>query len=240
MAKKTASKTAPRTLVSVPAPVVEETVEETPTAPPVWASNVPSVDITLEDIVRQCPTENDFVYTPETVHIPLEARKLVEYSTALVNEHGWLGTRPTQKGRMEAMQNVPASAPAPVSEYRPTYDASNDEPAISVSDDDGGFEIENSIPPPQQDGRSGKRHAVKYPFDKLQVGQSFFVPNTPEKPEMAKALASTVSAATARWDEVIPEKVRVNRKGVTVAATRRTRKFVIGAVDGGARIWRTM
>lgn len=236
MAKRTATKTAARNLAVVP-----ETVEVETTEAPMWASNPPatvSVDITIHDIVAQCPTDDKFIFTPETVYVPLAARGLVEINPNLKNEFGWCATRPTKKGKMEAMQTNSESA---VSEYRPAYDnVSVNEEDVIVSDSDDGFAIEDDIAPPVTDGRSGKRTAPKYPFDKLKPGQSFFVPNTPDKPEMAKALASTVSAATARYDEVVPGKTRTNRKGVTVPETVRTRKFVIRQVDGGARIWRTM
>lgn len=128
------------------------------------------------------------------------------------------------------------------------------------------FVIEDGISIPSGT-RRGRTQAV-YPFDALGVGQSFFVPNDDEKPNAAKSLASTVSSATARYmveakDEsgnVVTETVtvktyetdefgkRVKRDGhyvevgvetVTRPVLTETRKFVVRAVDGGARIWRT-
>lgn len=46
-------------------------------------------------------------------------------------------------------------------------------------------------------GRGG-RNANVYPFDAMNVGQSFFVPATDAKPNPAKSLASTVSSASKR------------------------------------------
>jgi hypothetical protein len=46
-------------------------------------------------------------------------------------------------------------------------------------------------------GRGGRNRSV-YPFDKMNVGQSFFVPATDAKPNPAKSLASTVASANKR------------------------------------------
>ena len=78
-----------------------------------------------------------------------------------------------------------------------------------------------------------------YPFDALNVRQSFFVPNTEDKPNAAKSLASTVSSATARYAEVVEGQFKTNKKGEQVPVTRETRKFVVRSVEGGARVWRT-
>lgn len=66
----------------------------------------------------------------------------------------------------------------------------------------GGFVIEDYVPTAQ--ARRGGRGNTIYPFDSLNVNQSFHVPATAENPNPAKSLASTVSSATARYAEVIP------------------------------------
>lgn len=101
-----------------------------------------------------------------------------------------------------------------------------------------GFAIEDGIPVPAGSGRG--RTSTTYPFEALNVGQSFFVPNSESKPNAAKSLASTVSSATARY--AVPSEdgaTKVNKKGETVPVMVETRKFVVRAVEGGARIWRT-
>jgi hypothetical protein len=84
------------------------------------------------------------------------------------------------------------------------------------------FKIETGIPIPEIQ-RGGFRTET-YPFQQLEVGQSFFVPGTTEKPNPAKSLASTVSSATRRY-------------GKTDG-----RKFTIRTAEEngvkGARIWR--
>lgn len=208
---------------------------------PTWPAPAPTPSATsLEEIVRQCPTDNEFVYLPETVYATLSELGFIDVNPTLIDEHGWLAARPTAKGRHYVMSTSPNTAYAPVSDYVPPTPApDSDIDTAPDNDSESMFAIDDDVAPPVQDGRSGKRLGVKYPFDKLNVGQSFFVPNTKEKPQMAKALASTVSAATAKYDRIIEGKTALNRKGEKIPAKERTRKFVIRAVDGGARIWRT-
>lgn len=88
-----------------------------------------------------------------------------------------------------------------------------------------------------------------YPFDALEVGQSFFVPVSEEKPEPAKSLASTVTSANDRYSYEIEGETEVNRKGETVPKKGFNRRFVVRAVEDGAAwghagvagagVWRT-
>lgn len=43
------------------------------------------------------------------------------------------------------------------------------------------------------------QRASKFPFDTMEVGQGFFIPNTEDKPEVAKSMQSTISSANARF-----------------------------------------
>jgi hypothetical protein len=160
-----------------------------------------------------------FVYTSPEAHASALAEGLVEVNPSMTNEAGELATRATEKGIASMSQNqssTPAAAPA----------ASKPQFAI----DDG-----IALSPVVGRGRGGET----YPFDKLAVGQSFFVPNSADKPNVAKSLASTVSSATRRYATEVAGETVVNRKGKTVPKLTETRKFVLRAVDGGARIWRT-
>lgn len=73
----------------------------------------------------------------------------------------------------------------------------------------------------------------RYPFDGLSVGGYIFVAATADKPNPAKSLASTVSAATARYAEPIEGQTRQNRNGKTVPATKNTREFKVVPVKAG-------
>lgn len=77
--------------------------------------------------------------------------------------------------------------------------------------------IESGVKIPEfVDGRGRKE---KYPFSELEVGDSFFVPDSTFESETAlKRLRSTVSSANSRF------------KG--------ERKFIVRGEDDGARVWR--
>lgn len=183
----------------------------------------------LPRIVSATQSEIGYTFcTPEIVTY-LEKNGLAEGNAELTNEHGAIACRATQKGVETAMSNKPAEETAATAA-----------PPMQ-------FEIETVPLPAAKRGGPGVGN-TKYPFDKLEVGQSFFVPATAEKPEPWKSLASTVTSATARFDELVTNedgspKMRTNRKGNTVQEVKHTRVFVIrkdkkGDVEG-ARIGRT-
>lgn len=166
--------------------------------------------ITLEEIVASGASG---LYTPFSVHAPLIELGLVEINPDLVNEQGEVATRATQKGiqKMSKVEPIPAISSA--------------------------FAIEDGVPMPTFAARG--RRSNMYPFDALNVGQSFFVPATVEKPNPAKSLASTVSSATARYAVPLEGQFKANKAGEQVPVMAETRKFRVVAVDGGARVWRT-
>ncbi len=173
--------------------------------------------IGLAEIVAAGPNG---LYTSPAVHGPLVEAGMVEINPAMTNEAGEIATRATQKG-IESMNTPTNTAPATVAAAAPSS-----------------FAIEDGIAMPTASGRG--RGGNVYPFDALNVGQSFFVPNTEDKPNAAKSLASTVSSATARF--AVPSEdgaTKTNKKGETVPVMVETRKFVVRSVEGGARVWRT-
>lgn len=107
------------------------------------------------------------------------------------------------------------------------------------------FEIEDNVALPEKakrNGGSGQGRTEMYPFSKLEVGQSFFVPPTDSHPEPAKSMAGTVSQAMRRYAEPIEGQTRKARNGQLVQRERRTRVFrlVQDTKDGvtGARVFR--
>lgn len=97
-----------------------------------------------------------------------------------------VAVRATEKGQAEA--------PAP----------STDEGNTNVTDtntdtaDKPSFDlIEGAVLP---EGRAPRSSSV-YPFDTMNVGQSFFVPATEDKPNPTKSLASTISSANKRFSK---------------------------------------
>lgn len=163
-------------------------------------------------IVAATQGEAGFAFVGTDEAKALEADGLVETNADVPNTPaGQIATRATQKG-IDSMKTQNSAEQAQASG--------------SKSD----FVIEDNIAIPAVSGRG--RIGSVYPFDKLNVGQSFFVP----KP--AKNLASTVSSANARYAVEVPGETRVDRKGNTVPATKFTRHFIVRSVEGGSRIWR--
>lgn len=170
---------------------------------------------------------NSFVYTAEADHKPLIEAGLVEINPAIADESGSVATRATQKGIDQVTTQNENTAAAPV--------------AVAVAKP--AFTLETGVPLPSISGRG--RTGNTYPFDQMEVGQSFFVANSKDKPNAAKSLASTVSSATARYAVASPDgTTKVNAKGETVPVMIEVRKFVVRSVTengvGGARIWRTL
>jgi hypothetical protein len=170
----------------------------------------------------------DGMFVSPTDSAPLVAAKLVEVNPAVVDASGALATRATPEGiALVNSTNTNGAAAAPA----------------AASTGTSKFAIDTGIEMPASAARG--RTATTYPFDALQVGQSFFVPNTTEKPNAAKSLASTVSSANQRY-AVPAEGTRTDRKGNVVPNKTLTRTFVVRPVDesaqgrgAGARVWRT-
>jgi hypothetical protein len=173
----------------------------------------------LPEIVKATmASEAGYTMTDFLVSSPLVALELVEVNEGITNEAGEYATRATQKGIDYVMENTTKSeAPSEVA----------GKPVFVIEDN-------VAIPAAKRTGRGGS----SYPFDALQVGQSFFIPASEKHPNPAKSLASTISGATARYDEVSTTETVETRTGNTVPKRTHTRKFIIKAVDGGARCWR--
>ena len=83
--------------------------------------------------------------------------------------------------------------------------------------------------------KAGGRRGGKYPFDNLEVGESFFVPVSEEVPEPAKTMAASIANANSRFttpvleEDGVTEKMRTRKKkdGTTeqVAVTQLTKVF---------------
>lgn len=229
-------------------------------------SAVAAVSLAAVVAATQNPAQGYIFATPAEVE-KLVAAGLVEQNPGLANpdNSGGLATRATQKGIEQANAS---KAPAGASGAPPAWGGGQANQPVTDSDtltaSDVGkvnvgkpsFEIETGIVVPKVSGRGRTGESI-YPFDKLEIGQSFFVDKE------AKNLASTISGANARHSEVVTDEagnpvMRKNKKGAEVEATRQLRKFIvrnaekpkIGA-DGkpemqngkpvmikGARIWR--
>jgi len=176
------------------------------------------------------------MFVPESVYAPLVEAGLVEINPGMTDENGNVATRATQKG-IESLDSAATVADNATSEATSATAATGETQKVKTM-----FKIEDSIPVPTISGRG--RGGNVYPFDQLEVGQSFFVANSEDKPNAIKSLASTVSSATARY--AVPSAdgaTKTNKKGETVPVMVETRKFVVRSVEEngvkGARVWRT-
>lgn len=149
---------------------------------------------------------------------------------ALVNA-GHVQTGPDGENNTIAVRALPAgieaakiAAPAPVAA------AAGSAPS---------FVIAANVPLPEAN-RGGNKGKSIYPFDGMEIGQSFFIPVSSKTPEPWKSLASTATSATRRYDEKVlengqpvKETVKVKGKEVTRDKMRHTRVFTMrGPMDG--------
>lgn len=107
------------------------------------------------------------------------------------------------------------------------------------------------LPTSKRGGRGGGA-PVQYPFDSLEIGQSFFVPVSEKHPDPVKTLGSTVSSANMRYAQDTGEKRTVTRtkrgeknravldaqgnkvkETVTIPVYKYTRRFSIRPVEAG-------
>lgn len=112
--------------------------------------------------------------------------------------------------------------------------------------------ISNAVLPPSKRGNKGGGAPTQYPFDSLEIGQSFFVPVSEKHPDPVKTLGSTVSSANMRFAVATGETKTVTRakrgeknravkdaagnkvmETVTVPVHKMTRRFAIRAVKKG-------
>jgi len=168
-----------------------------------------------------------YLFMSESASKPLVKKGLVEVNKEIGNEDYQYATRLTADGVAFLNSNSePIATPAKVA-------------AMSTF-------IVKSAPIPVTKRKGGAGRPSKYPFDQLEVGQYFFVPDTKEQPEPAKTLGSVVSSANKRY-ATISEETKTNRKGETVPKLIYNRKFIIrpfhetdeeGNIVNGAGIWR--
>lgn len=175
-----------------------------------------------------------FLYVPEAMAQPLAVAALIELNAAMRTAEGNIPAKITAAGsEFLAKLAAPAAPAAPAeAKVKPT------------------FEIEKGIPIPAIKRGGGHIEAI-YPFDTMEVGDSFFIPVSAEKPEPVKSLASTVASANQRYaikkvDANGQPVMRTTRRGNSVQVLELTRTFVVRASEKkigdatvkGARIFR--
>lgn len=196
---------------------------------------IPALNLTLLATVAAATLAGNFIYVsaadaaPFLTHTP----PLMEQNPTMTQD-GNLATRTTPDGSAYSQLNPAQAAAAPGSPApAPTADTGSDEYPI----------IDVGTLPAIKRGGGNTAGSSKYQFDKLEVGKGFFVPATTDKPNPAKGLASTVSAATRKYavpvfaaDGVTPEKEQYKGKNgamLTRNKTRVVRKFELRKVNDG-------
>lgn len=160
------------------------------------------------DQVKEATRNGGFVYTDAAFHGPLVEQGLVEINNEMT-EGDKIATRATFKDESQVTEQTNQTAASEV-KVKPV------------------FQIVDELPAPVKKPRVGSSNAGRdetYPFSQLEVGKGFFVPG-----KEAKAMASTVASANARYSEVIEGETRVQtrgkNKGQSVPAVRQLRKFI--------------
>lgn len=215
---------------------------------------------TLQKALREivaATQEGSFAYTSEGVHEKLIEHGFVEINPEIKDETGDIATRATQAGIDYAsevlnMGSLPleseGESASQVGLIGERADALAKETAEHIAKTKASVVIEKGVPLPSK-GRAFVQRRQAFPFDELEVKDSFFIKATESKPEPWKSYASTVSNATRSF--AVPDssgEMVVNRKGEKVPKLVQTRKFVIRAVEEtygetgevvvGARVWR--
>jgi hypothetical protein len=190
-------------------------------------SKTVTMNLTLLAAIAAATQAGSFVYV-----LPADAKAFLDNKPQLVEQNpgmtdpanpAALATRATADGLTYS-----ASNPAPQS----GTSAPAGQPASTVSKPT--FNLVSGVPLPEIK-RSGGVGTSTYPFDSMEVGISFFVPASDDKPEPAKSLASTVSSATRRY--AVQEGFKADPKDPSkqVPNMVQKRKFVIREIADGAQ-----
>lgn len=196
-----------------------------------------AANITLLAAIASAP--EGFLYVSQTEAAPLLGQDpaMIEVNTNMLdpNDNTKAAARVTEAGK--ALVASKSNGSTPTNEAPPM-----EQFAI----------ITGAVLPPSKRGNRGGGAPTKYPFDKLEVGQTFFVGKSDEHPNPLKTLGSTVSSANNRYAEKTTETKQVERtkrgagnkavknadgsnvkESVTVPVMKFTRKFSIRAVEAG-------
>ena len=196
---------------------------------------------TMPEIV-QATYDGGYVFTSDPVREIMLNKGWVEVNEDIENPEvsGEFATRATQKGIDEFPSREGADGEADDQDTQ-----NSDKENNVVSQTTSVFEIED-IKVIKKRATSGN---LKYPFDQLEIGQSFFIPATTERPEPWKSLCGAITVANNRHavpkfeEDGTTAVMRTKRNSdEEVQATELTRRFAItkDVKDGveGARMGR--
>ena len=211
---------------------------------------------TLQKALREivaATQEGSFAYTSEEVYEKLIEHGFIEINNEIKDETGDVAARATQAGIDYASEvlntgGLHLESASQVGLIGERADALAKETAEHIAKTKASVVIEKGVPLPSK-GYAFVQRRQAFPFDELDIEDSFFIKSTESKPEPWKSYASTVSNATRSFAVPDPSgEMVVSRKGQKVPKLVQTRKFVIRAVEEtdaetgevvvGARVWR--
>lgn len=130
---------------------------------------------------------------------------LIEVNNSVLDEDGLIAARATAKG-MTTIQGLSTR-------------------------DVKGFVLTKGreLPAAKPRGNSGS----KWPFDEMEVGESFEVFATDEKPNPVRDIASAVSHANKRYAVPVEGKYKLNKQGMQIQVTEYTRIFTARETENG-------
>lgn len=190
--------------------------------------------------IAQASPGNGFLYVSADDAKPLVDAGLVIQNGGLVEQGtGKIATKTTDAGNAAVNGAGQASGAAP------------------AADPTSNYQIFSGVvlPPTKRGGNRGAGAPMKYPFDKLEIGQGFFEAVSDKVPDPYKTLSSTVSSVNKKHSEPTGEKKQVTRtkrgpgnkaevgldgkkvkETVTVDVTRQLKKFVVRKVKAGDKL----
>lgn len=157
----------------------------------------------------------------------LEEEGYAEVNRAVANDAGEAATRATQEG-VSLVEQINGADEAYFRNDDSTEAAPVGNTAKPIVSD-----IVSDVPMPERT-TTRTRAATTYPIDKLEVGQSFFVVATDERPKPWSSLGSTLNSAHKRHGTPTGEMTE-NKNGKPVQVLNMGRKFeALRVADGAA------
>lgn len=196
-------------------------------------ASTPAVNTELLNTINTANASGGVYYVSQADGKPLADAGLIEVNTAMLDGEGKAAARLTDAGRaaLAGNPNAPAAAAAEVKS------------PFAV--------ITGAVLPESKRGNKAGA-PTQYPFDQLEIGQSFFVPKSEKHPDPVKTLGSTVSSANQRYAEETGQVKSVTRtkrgeknkavldangqkvkETVNVPVMKYNRKFSIRSVEAG-------
>jgi len=190
-----------------------------------------------------------FLYLPGDICEILLKKGWGEVNDEIVNDEGHKAARLTEAGATEAGINTGDSISPDDTSAKEVHELEPDARSVRSASQQKEAIHMYKIEDKQVVKKRANSGNQKYPFDQLEIGQSFFVPATKERPEPWKSLAGAITVANKKASELMFDEsgnpiMRINKRGTEVQATRPLKKFAMqkDTVDGvnGVRMGRIM